>query len=429
MRSTNRWRHVAVPVALAATLVIGGCFLTPNTAPIALFTVDRKDGVVPVTVQFDASASYDPDGSIRTYAWSFGDGRAGNGMVASHTYAVAGTYTATLTVKDGRWGKSTSSAVITVRATNAQPIAAFSINPSSAYPNQAVQFDASASYDPDGEIVSYEWSYGDGSSGSGVTAVHSYPAEGTYAVTLTVSDQDGGQRTASGLVDVTIGSSKTTVSRHYEWEYSGQPETCDLQISYDLYRYYASQPRTGWSTRDYDEYVLDPLDDDELETITQEILVSTAGDYHAALENALFFVQNCIVYVYDPAWYEYPRYPIETLVDQVGDCEDTAILYTSLVRTLGHGALMVAVDTDGNSVADHMVAWVPVEQGFADAHPDRSFWLYQGNLYAFAETAVDGGYLELGVDPWGLSADDVDTVYDVSSIDVEPKAEKLVVSE
>ena len=425
MRPRDRWRRAAVPVLLTALLFAGGCFLIPNTAPIALFTADPAEGIAPLTVQFDASTSYDPDGTIRSYDWLFGDGGTGSGMYASHTYTIAGTYTVTLTVKDRRWGQASASVTIGIRATNELPVAAFSIVPSTVYPNQAVQFDASASYDPDGEIVSYAWSFGDGSAEIGVTASHAYKSEGAYEATLTVRDQDGGERTATGAVHVTIGSSQSTVLRQYEWMYDGVPQSCNLEISYDLYGYYAAQPRTAWAIRDYDEYVLDPLDDDDLETITQEVLQSTAGDYHAALENALYFVQKCIVYVYDPAWYEYPRYPIETLVDGVGDCEDTAILYTSLVRTLGQGALMVAVDTDGNSVADHMVAWVPVEQAYADAHPDRSFWMYQGALYAFAETAVDGGYLPLGVDPWGLTAGDVSTVYDVSSIDFAPKVERL----
>jgi hypothetical protein len=90
-----------------------------------------------------------------------------------------------------------------------------------------------------------------------------------------------------------------------------------------------------------------------------------------------------------------------------------------------HGALMVAVDTSGDGQADHMIVWVPVEQAFVDLHPDRSFWQYEGRTYAFAETAVEGGYVPLGVDPWGLTAADIDTVYDVSSADRNPKAVRV----
>jgi hypothetical protein len=72
-----------------------------------------------------------------------------------------------------------------------------------------------------------------------------------------------------------------------------------------------------------------------------------------------------------------------------------------------------------------MIAWVPVEQSFATAHPDLSFWQYEGKTYAFAETAVEGGYVPLRVDPWGLTEDRIDTVYDVSSVDRAPKAARL----
>jgi len=418
-----RPRAAACLLLIAAALATGGCFLFPNTLPIVRIAVDRSEGIVPLTVQFDGTASYDPDGAIRRYRWDFGDGDDGTGPQIGHTYRSAGAHHVVLTVTDTRGGRATASVEILVRASNALPVAAFSASPSPAYPRQTVRFDAGASYDPDGQIASYAWSFGDGSTGSGQSAFHQYAAVGTYGVTLTICDNDGGTRTATATIRIaTTIDTSGTVSRHYAWEYDGRQESCALEISLDLYYYYRSQPRSAWIGRDYDEYVLDPLDDDYLETVTAEIVGGSAGDYHAQLENALFFVQNCIQYVYDPMWYEYPRYPVEMLVDGIGDCEDTAILYTSLVRTLGHGALMVAVDTDGNGAADHMVAWVPVQPSFVSAHPDRSFWDYHGRIYAFAETAVEGGYVPLGVDPWGLTASQIDTIYDVSSVDRHPQA-------
>ena len=421
-RDSRRWIAPRLLLTVACLVSAGGCFLFPNVAPLALIAVDRTEGVAPVTVQFDGSGSYDADGTIRKYRWEFGDGDTGDGPVIGHAYSTPGTYQATLTVTDRRWARSTASVTITVRETNALPVAGFSVSPSPAYPRQTVRFDAGASYDPDGQIVSYVWEYGDGTSGSGVMTSYRYDAQGVYEVVLTLRDNDGGVRTATTELSITtdVGTGET-ISRHYEWVY-GQPQSCDLEIPASLYSYYKTQPRGLWTGRDYDEYVLDPLDDDHLEEITQEIVGSSAGDKHAAFENALFFVQKCIRYVYDPLWFEYPRYPIETLVDGTGDCEDTAILYTSLIRTLGHGALMVIVDTDGDGSIDHMVAWVPVDSSFVDQHPDRSFWDYHGETYAFAETAVEGGYLPLGVDPWGLTEANIDTIYDVSRVDRTPNA-------
>ncbi|MEI6171483.1 MAG: PKD domain-containing protein [bacterium] len=100
------------------------------------------------------TGSFDPDGAIRRYRWDFGDGDEGVGSQIQHTYLDAGVFEATLTVTDQRGGRSRASVEIDVRATNALPVAAFSVYPSPAFPGQGVQFGAGASYDPDGEIVS-----------------------------------------------------------------------------------------------------------------------------------------------------------------------------------------------------------------------------------------------------------------------------------
>ncbi|WP_456487125.1 NosD domain-containing protein, partial [Candidatus Alkanophaga liquidiphilum] len=66
------------------------------------------------------------------------------------------------------------------------PVASFTYSPKHPSVNQPVTFDASASYDPDGTIVSYEWDFGDGTTASGVVVTHAYSAAGSYTVTLTV---------------------------------------------------------------------------------------------------------------------------------------------------------------------------------------------------------------------------------------------------
>ena len=86
----------------------------PNTPPTASFTATPTSGIVPLTVSFNGSASSDPDGSIASYAWSFGDGANGSGVTASHTYNSTGTFTAKLTVTDNRGATASSTAAITV---------------------------------------------------------------------------------------------------------------------------------------------------------------------------------------------------------------------------------------------------------------------------------------------------------------------------
>jgi hypothetical protein len=87
-----------------------------NQLPIASFTVDPASGIVPLTVDFDASGSSDPDGSIVSWVWDFGDGGTASGVNASHVYTAIGTYTATLTVVDDRNGSGATSRTIVVIA-------------------------------------------------------------------------------------------------------------------------------------------------------------------------------------------------------------------------------------------------------------------------------------------------------------------------
>jgi uncharacterized protein (TIGR03382 family) len=68
--------------------------------------------------------------------------------------------------------------------------------------DQTITFDAIASHDPDGEIVGWNWDFGDSATAAGQTVTHSYAAEGTYLVILTVTDDDGALGQDSVLVTV-----------------------------------------------------------------------------------------------------------------------------------------------------------------------------------------------------------------------------------
>ncbi|MDI6813839.1 MAG: NosD domain-containing protein [Desulfitobacteriaceae bacterium] len=83
---------------------------------------------------------------------------------------------------------------------NQPPIANFTYTPVDLMVNELITFNASASYDPDGEIVSYEWNFGDHNSSTGVITSHRYAAAGDYTVTLTVTDDEG----ANGTYTLTI---------------------------------------------------------------------------------------------------------------------------------------------------------------------------------------------------------------------------------
>ena len=82
------------------------------------------------------------------------------------------------------------------------PIASFSIDDDEQFAGLPVSFDASSSSDLDGTIESYEWDFGDGQSGTGVSPSHAYFQAGKYTVRLTVTDDDGAASQVSHQVKV-----------------------------------------------------------------------------------------------------------------------------------------------------------------------------------------------------------------------------------
>lgn len=147
----------------------------------------------------DASGSTDPDGTITSYAWDFGDGGAAVGVTASHTYAVPGTYPVTLLVSDDLG--STNSIVNQVTISNAAPpVASLALSQN----GMTATYDASASSDPSGGPISFDVDWGDGSPHStGATNSHTYAAIGPWTVILTVTNRAGATATATKAANPT----------------------------------------------------------------------------------------------------------------------------------------------------------------------------------------------------------------------------------
>ncbi|MGE5499706.1 MAG: PKD domain-containing protein, partial [Syntrophothermus sp.] len=96
--------------------------------------------------------------------------------------------------------------------TNKLPVPVATISTANAKTGQSITFDASGSYDPDGQIVSYLWNFGDGASSDQKVTTHSYSQPGTYKVTIKVTDNQGGTGQGEGQVNVTSGSTiKVTI--------------------------------------------------------------------------------------------------------------------------------------------------------------------------------------------------------------------------
>src|SRR2546425_737109 len=179
---------------------------SPNLPPQARFTASQSRTVPWNPVTFDAGSSTDPDGTIVSYAWDFGDGFAGSGVVVGHAFVASGRFSVVLTVVDNRQTSNAVSSDITV---DFPPIAALSVSRTTAPPGVPIQFDAFASKDSDGTIVSYAWDFGDGQTAAGISFAHAYADNGTFTVRLTVMDDLGGLDTTA--VSIEIGNRAPTI--------------------------------------------------------------------------------------------------------------------------------------------------------------------------------------------------------------------------
>ena len=230
---------------LDATLPTGlggegtNCTPTANTAPVAVATATPASGTAPLLVTLDGSGSYDAEGPIASYAWTWNGGSNGN---ASFSNAFeAGTYDVTLTVTDAEGLTDATVVTITVEApaptdtdgdgvpdevdncptepnpgqedsdgdgigdacdapANTAPVAVATATPASGTAPLLVTLDGSGSYDAEGPIASYAWTWNGGSSSS--ASFSNTFDTGTYAVTLTVTDTEG--LTDATVVTITV---------------------------------------------------------------------------------------------------------------------------------------------------------------------------------------------------------------------------------
>ena len=177
-----------------------------------------------------------------------------------------------------------------------------------------------------------------------------------------------------------------TIAKHYEWTYAGESYTWDMEIPVALLDYYSSlSSRTSTSARYgvHGQYVTSSLDDEHIQSLADSLLEFGQQEGFAddeTLSFALAFVQS-LEYTLDDvstAYDEYPRYPLETLADETGDCEDTSILFAALSLAMGYDTVLL-------NPPGHIAAGVAAEAGVPGGG-----YMYNGKKYLFAETTIEG---------------------------------------
>jgi PKD repeat protein len=192
----------AVARSVSIRLVPPGVILPPNGAPTSKFLFSPSAPHVGADTIFDGSPSSDVDGVIVAYAWNFGDGATAGGKLVTHQYQSPGSFTVSLTVTDDRGHTASSSQPVAV-IQSANPTAEFAFSPASPRVQDDIIFNASASKAATGrKLVSYEWDFGTGRTGSGISVTKQYGTPATYNVTLVVTDDVGNTGTSTKAVTV-----------------------------------------------------------------------------------------------------------------------------------------------------------------------------------------------------------------------------------
>ncbi len=168
-------------------------------------------------------------------------------------------------------------------------------------------------------------------------------------------------------------------TRTYRWEYGGRESTFTLSLPQAVYDYYRSRPHDR--ERDYAQYALSEYDRPYLQGIVQKFRESGEDrSEREVVEHLISFVQS-LPYTSDnltTGYDEYPRYPLETLVDNGGDCEDTAILAAALLNEMGYGAVLL-------QLPDHMAVGVACPEP-----PAGTCYEFEGSRYCYLETTGRG---------------------------------------
>lgn len=173
---------------LMLAILLSGCFLA-DQGPVVTVSIEPSSGYSPLLVRLEAHTS-DMSSNPVSVQWEFSDGTSATASIIDHEFTGKGMITVRLVVTDEQGRQTVVDAA--VRLLNRIPHAQFTYQPNPAPTHHPVRFDASDSYDPDGEIVSYHWDFGDGSTAVGHIAEHEFQTPSIeYRVVLTVTDDDG----------------------------------------------------------------------------------------------------------------------------------------------------------------------------------------------------------------------------------------------
>lgn len=160
-----------------------------NQFPTAKFSAPKV--VAPgETFTPNGSLSFDEDGEIESYTWFINGAKVGTGIQPELTLPKSGAHVLSLSVTDNSGFEEAVSLASQVIRANKAPTAKWTSTPAEPVPSEEIEFSAASSYDEDGEIVSYTWTFAEGTVKEGKKITHSFPESGSHDFTLSVTDND-----------------------------------------------------------------------------------------------------------------------------------------------------------------------------------------------------------------------------------------------
>lgn len=162
-------------------------YITVYPSPQVSFAIANASGCPGTTVSFTSTSIPGSPGNT-TYTWNFGDGNSGSGQTVTHTYNTPGNFNVALQVTNSS-GCTKTRVDTSVVHIYTPPNGSFTANTTSiCNPPGSITFTGSATGT---SPFTYDWTYGDNTGGSGTTPVHTYNSNGTYTVTMIVTDGHG----------------------------------------------------------------------------------------------------------------------------------------------------------------------------------------------------------------------------------------------
>jgi PKD repeat protein len=182
---------------------------TTNLPPVGDLVPSTLTGKIPLSVNFQAQNVSDPDGTVASVGWTFGDGATATGMTAAHVFTTVGAFTVTMTLTDNLGATTKKTVTITTTNTppgNLPPVGDLVASSLSGIAPLKVDFQAQNVSDPDGTVTSIGWNFGDGATGMGAAVSHEFMTVGTFTVTMTLTDNLGAMTKKTAIITTTSNS-------------------------------------------------------------------------------------------------------------------------------------------------------------------------------------------------------------------------------